>query len=301
MAGTDDFRLRPEDFSTLGHDLARPECIVATGDGALWVSDNRSALIRIDPDGRQTRVGQVGGAPNGFALGPDGAFWIADIEGGRVLRMDGSGRHTVALDRLDGAPLGSANFVLADSDGTLWITVSTRTVPRSRAIHEVIPDGLLLRLEPPYDRPLRVAEGFRFTNEVRIDAARSYLYVAETAIGAVTRMPLLPGGRAGPPEPFGPRPLFEGAHVDGITFDSAGNLWVTEITRHGLWLLRPDGSAHAVFENPQATVLNFPTSLTFTGPDLRTAVIGSLKADRLVCFRAPVPGLPGAHAAWAVR
>jgi len=301
MTGTEPFRLRPADFSPIGHGLARPECIVATADGALWVSDNRSALLRIDPDGSQTRVGDVGGAPNGFALGPDGAFWIADIEGGRVLRMDAAGRHSVVLERLDDGPLGSANFVLADTDGTLWVTVSTRTQPRSRALREAIPDGLLLRLAPPYDRPERVAGGFRFTNEVRIDRGRTFLYVAETAIGAVTRLPLLPDGRAGPPEPFGPRPLFPGAHVDGITFDSAGNLWVTEITRHGLWLLRPDGSALAVFEDPQASVLQLPTSLTFTGPELRTAVVGSLKAERLMSFRAPVAGLAPVHAGWPVR
>ena len=36
-------------------------------------------------------------------------------------------------------------------------------------------------------------------------------------------------------------------------------------------------------------------SVTFGGPDLQTAYIGSLKGKRIPCFRAPAPGLPMVH------
>jgi hypothetical protein len=36
-------------------------------------------------------------------------------------------------------------------------------------------------------------------------------------------------------------------------------------------------------------------SVTFGGPDLQTAYIGSLKGDRIPYFRAPAPGLPMVH------
>jgi sugar lactone lactonase YvrE len=293
MTALGDFRLSPADFGFVGHDLARPECIVEQPGGTLWVSDRRGSLTRIDPDGTQVLVGTIGGAPNGFALDRQGRFWIADIEGGRVCRMDAHGRHEVVLDRFEDAPLGSANFVLADGEDTLWISVSTRTVPRSRAVQSPISDGFVLRVDGAGDGPVvarRVARGFHFTNELRIDAARRYLYVAETAIGAVTRLPLRGDGSLGAPEAFGPRPLFPGAHVDGIVFDSHGNLWVTEITRNAIVVLRPDGSAHTVYEDPAGAVLRVPTSITFTGPDRRTALVGSLQADRLASFRSPVPG-----------
>jgi gluconolactonase len=293
MSALGDFRLAPGDITFTGHDLSRPECIVEQPDGTLWVSDNRASLTRIDPDGTQTLVGAIGGAPNGFARDRQGRFWIADIEGGQVCRMTADGHHEVVLDRFDGAPLGSANFVLADGEDTLWISVSTRTVPRARAVQAPIPDGFVLRVEGAGDGPVvatLAAGGFHFTNEVRIDARRRHLYVAETAIGAVTRLPLRADGSLGAPEPFGPRPLFPGAHVDGIVFDSEGNLWVTEITRNAIVVLRPDGSAHTVFEDPTGAVLRVPTSITFTGPDRRTALVGSLKADRLATFRSPVPG-----------
>ena len=35
--------------------------------------------------------------------------------------------------------------------------------------------------------------------------------------------------------------------------------------------------------------------VTFGGSDLQTAYIGSLKGDRILYFRAPVPGLPMVH------
>ena len=295
MGAIEDFRLSPADFGWVGTDLARPECIVAESDGTLWVSDNRSALLRIDPDGRQTRIGAIGGAPNGFARDARGRFWIADIEQGRVVRMTADGRHAIALDRFGGSRLGSANFVLADGADRLWISVSTRTEPRSLAVRDPIPDGYVLRVDAAGDGPLEAtlaAEGFHFTNEVRIDAGRRHLYVAETALGAITRLALNADGSLGRGEPFGPRPLFPGARVDGIVFDADGNLWVTEITRNALFVLTPDGRAHTVFEDPEGEVLQLPTSITFCGPDRRTAVVGSLKAQRLASFRSPVAGLP---------
>ena len=40
-------------------------------------------------------------------------------------------------------------------------------------------------------------------------------------------------------------------------------------------------------------------SVTFGGPDLQTAYIGSLKGKRIPYFRAPAPGLPMVH--WSDR
>lgn len=295
MASIDDFRVPLSELRYTGIDLSRPECIVAQPDGTLWVSDNRAAVTRIAPDGTQTRIGAIGGAPNGIAMDLSGRLYIANIDDGKVYRLDRDGNHEVLLERFEGAPLGSVNFVMYDAQDRLWITVSTRTEPRSRAIAESIADGYVLRIDRDGELPRRVASGFRFTNEVRIDARENHLYVAETAIGAITRLPFRADGTTGEAEPFGPRPLFPGAKVDGITFDVEGNLWITEITRNAVIVLRPDGSAHEILSDPAAAALSFPTSITFAGPDLRTVLIGSLKMDRLATFRSPVPGLALRH------
>lgn len=279
------FRLKPGDFASVGRDLSRPECIVAEADGTLWVSDNRAALTRIAPDGSQTLVGSMRGAPNGFAMERDGSFLVANIEEGRFYRQERSGRHEVVLDTWEGRPLGSANFAYLDAQGRMWASVSTRTVPRANAVHALIPDGFILCREHGVWR--MAASGFCFTNEVRL--LGNDLYVAETAKGRVVRLPF-DGTSLGPMRPYGPDPLFAGAKVDGITFDAAGNLWVTEITRNALLVISPDERVHTVFEDSEGRTLRVPTSLTFCGPDLRTAVVGSLKMEHLVSFRAPFPG-----------
>ncbi|MGE0310761.1 MAG: SMP-30/gluconolactonase/LRE family protein [Lautropia sp.] len=287
------FVVTAADVRHVGHDLSRPECVLAEADGTLWVSDDRSAVLRIDPDGRQTRIGEVGGLPNGLAMDRLGRLYVADIERGKLFRLSRDGRHELLLDELDGARLGALNFVYLDHEARLWATVSTRVEPRSKAAHSQIPDGSILRLDAAGWRS--VADGFRFTNEIRLDAGGKYLYVAETASGSVCRLPLLPDGSLGPREPFGPEPLAPGARTDGIAFDSQANLWVTDVARNALFVIAPDGEATEVFRDPEGTVMPAPTSIAFSGPDLRTVLVGSLTATRLVSFVSPVAGEPLAH------
>ena len=281
----DDFVLKAQDLRWVGERLSRPECIVAETDGTLWVSDNRAALMRIDANGSQSLVGSMLGAPNGFAMEPDGSFLVANIEDGRFYRQHRDGAHEIVLDTWDGAPLGSANFAYLDAQGRMWASVSTRTVPRSKAVHAPIPDGYVLCRSG--GRWRFAAGGFCFTNEVRV--LGEYLYVAETAKGRVVRL-RISAETLGAMQPYGPDPLFAGAKVDGITFDAAGNLWVTEITRNALVVISPEQRAHTVYEDPEGKTVLLPTSITFTGPDRRTALVGSLKLDRLAAFRAPFPG-----------
>jgi len=272
------FKLQHQDFRRVGRDLSRPECIVAEPDGTLWVSDNRAALTRIGPDGRQDLVGSMRGAPNGFAMEADGSFLVANIEDGRLYRQGRDGRHQVVLETWEGKPLGSANFAGHGAQGRMWASISTRTVPRSQAVHSEIPDGYVLCRAN--GRWAFAAGGFCFTNEVR--ERDGWLYVAETAKGRVVRLPVNGGNAV--MQPYGPDPLFPGAKVDGITFDAEGNLWVTEITRNALVVILPDGRADTVFADPEGKTLLLPTSITFVG---RTALVGSLKMDHLAAFDLP--------------
>ncbi len=287
------FQLSPSDFSFTGADLSRPECIVAEQDGSLWVSDNRGALTHIAPDGQQRLLGQMGGKPNGMTLAEDGSFLMANIALRRFYRVSREGSEQVFLDNLDGAPVGAANFVERDPMGRLWLSVSSRLSNHLLALESDVPDGYVILIDQ--QGPRIVADGLLFTNEVRLDAGMGWLYMAETRGGRVSRAPLRADGSLGPREVFGPDPIFDGALIDGIRFDAAGNLWVTEITRNRLYVIAPDGTAHLVFDDPSGEILDHPSSLTFCGPDLRTVHVGGLGQTRLATFRAPVAGLAPAH------
>ncbi len=264
------FRVEDHMLRTIGHDLQRPECILAQRDGTLWSADARGGVMRIAPDGGQTLLCQSadphfdlsddaeqslvsGTLPNGLAFDADGAILVANFGTDRLEIMDRqTGATHVLHDRIDGRPLGKVNFVLRDSRGRLWLTVSTMVNPWTDAITPSIRDGYIALVD---DRGIRaVADGFAFTNEVRLDAAEEWLYVAETTGKCVTRLRIGADGSLSDREVYGPSNLGRGV-IDGICFDAFGNLWATMIFADRLVAITPDGDCLelAEFGNPQAT------------------------------------------------
>lgn len=277
----------------IGEGLRRPECVLTAPDGALAVSDGRGGVTQIATDGGSIHRPCPGGATNGLALHRDGSLILAGIDTGAVHMLKPDGAATLLLDRIEGKPLGAVNFVHFDPTGSLWITVSTRTVPRSLAIETAIPDGYLLKLTP--SGPQLMATGLCFANEIRFDADMQNVYLAESARGRVLRFPIRPDGALGEPRPFGPDPLFDGAIVDGLAFDVEGGLWVTEVTRNAIYRIDRNGTARCLFEDPQATLLDFPASIAFGGADRRTVFVGSIRMDHILQFRSEVAGAPMWH------
>ncbi|WP_137897994.1 SMP-30/gluconolactonase/LRE family protein [Sphingomonas sp. 2SG] len=282
-----------EPAGRIGRDLRRPECVLVAADGTVFVSDARGGVTRIDAMDRCTHLPCPGGVTNGVAQRRDGTLILAGIDSGtvHVLRPDGSSMPLI--DRFDGEPLGAVNFAYCDPRGDLWLTVSTRTVPRSCAIDAPIPDGYVLSLRA--DGPRLMAEGLCFANELRIDPAMRWAYLAESARGRVVRMAIGADGTLGPAMPFGPDPLFANAIVDGLAWDVEGGLWVTEVTRNALYRIAPDGIAQCLYEDPDASLLDFPASIAFGGPDRRTLYVGSIRMDHVLRFRSPVAGAPMWH------
>jgi sugar lactone lactonase YvrE len=319
----------------VGHDLQRPESILAERDGTLWSADARGGVMQIRPDGSQTLITQsadphfnlaadesgsllFGTLPNGLAFSESGNILISNFGTDRLEEMTRDGRTRTLLDHLNGKPIGKVNFVLRDRRGRIWVTVSTRINPWSDAICSTIADGYIVLID---DRGARiVADGFYFTNEVRLDAEEEWLYIAETSAKRVSRMRVGRDGSLSDREIYGPSDLGRGL-VDGITFDAYGNLWVAMVFADRLIAITPQGDMLELLDdgNPAATnrleeefatggPVSFETltatggtiapwlaSITFGGPDLKTAYLGSLKATTIPCFESPVAGLPLAH------
>ncbi len=331
----DDWRVDRSAIRFIGRDLQRPECILAERDGTLWSADARGGVIRIAPDGRQQLIAQRidphfdvaadaagsllrGTLPNGLALARNGDIFIANFGTDRLERMTRGGETRVVIDRIDGQPLGKVNFVLRDSQDRLWVTVSTRVNPWSDAVRPDLADGYICLIDGAGARI--VADGFHFTNEIRLDAAEEWLYVAETTARRVTRLRIRTDGSLGEREVYGPSSLGAGA-IDGIAFDAFGNLWATMIFSERLVAITPRGdliellddgdpAATARFEAEFAsgrpvsfetmlacagTVCPWLASITFGGPDLRTVYLGGLRANTIPSFPSPVAGLPMAH------
>ena len=293
MADVTNFRLSAADFGVYGSDLSRPECVLAEADGTVWVSDDRGAVTRIAPDGKQILIGSMRAAPNGLAMDRAGTIFIANIDDSKVYRLHRDGREEVILDSFEGRSLGSVNFTFIDARGRLWITVSTVTTPRINALHQKITDGFILRMDP--GGPVKVVDGLCFTNEVRISADGRMLYIVESGFGCVSCRPIGADGSLGARSVLGSSPVFEGAIIDGIALDVEGNVWATEVKKNSILVITPQGKVHTVFQDPEGKTLVFPTSIAFGGPDRKTAYIGSLRQKQLATFRSPVAGAPMAH------
>lgn len=330
------FRVAPSAVRRVGHDLQRPECILAERDGSLWTADARGGVVCIAPDGTQRLVLQEAGAstdraeagtadslltgtlPNGLAFAANGDLLVSNFGTDRLERMTRSGETRVLFDSIDGKPLGKVNFVLRDGKDRIWVTVSTRVNPWSEAISSSLADGYIVLVDDK--GPRVVAEGFRFTNEIRLDAREEWLYVAETTGKCVTRLRVRPDGSLTDRETYGPSNLGTGL-IDGIAFDAFGNLWAAMIFADRLVAITPqgdvielmdDGDAESTlrFEQAFATgapvpfdvtlacggpTCNMMTSVTFGGPELSTVYLGGLRTTSVPCFDSPVPGLPMVH------
>jgi sugar lactone lactonase YvrE len=314
----EEFQLDLSQLTYTGHDLARPESVLARPDGTLWTSDGHGGVTRIDPDGSQQFLGGLGGEPNGLAMLADGSLLIANIAGGAVQRLYPDGHSENYLTEVDGVRLTTPNFVFRDSRERIWIAVSTREEIWWPAAAAPRPDGFIVLVDER--GPRIVADGIYFTNEIRLDASEEYLYVAETMARHILRFHVQPDGSLSDREIFGPSSLGTAAFVDGFTFDAGGNIWVTTVLRNGVGIITPAGDYHVVFEDAHlealasfeeklkvgeaqpldmllaaGSTLQLLTSVTFGGSDLRTVYIGSLGMNRLPTFRSPVPGLPMSH------
>src|SRR5438552_9517367 len=228
-----EFRLELSQLTYTGHDLVRPESVLAQPNGTLWTSDGRGGVTRINPDGSQQFLGGLGGnEPNGLAMADDGSLIVANLGLGKVQKLHPDGHAEDLLTEVDGVSITTPNFVFLDSRNRLWISVMTREHHWWPAAATPRPDGYIVLLDEK--GPRIVADGLFLTNEIRLDAAEEYLYVVETIMNHMLRFCVQPDGNLTGKEMFAPNNLGTGAAVDGFTFDANGNLWVTLVLRNGL-------------------------------------------------------------------
>jgi len=126
--------------------LQFPEGPIAMADGSvILVEIARGTLSRVMPDGRIDVLADLGGGPNGAAIGPDGAVYVCNnggfnfhteadgcfrpvaqadnYSGGRIERVNlQTGRVDRLYDSVDGVPLRGPNDIVFDAHGGFYFT-----------------------------------------------------------------------------------------------------------------------------------------------------------------------------------
>jgi sugar lactone lactonase YvrE len=306
------------DIAFHGRDLQRAECVLATASGRLFCSDKRGGVMAIGPDGSQRLIGTSSLVPNGIALQRDGSFLIANLgpEGG-VWQLDAQGNARPWLMEFEGKALPRVNFVTTDAQNRTWICVSATDTGEHYPVDAAT--GYIMLHDRSGTR--LVADGLRYTNEVRVSADGGWLYVNETFGRRLSRLKIGAGGVLKDRETVAE--FDAGDFPDCMALDAEGGVWVVCVGSNRVYRVTADGQRHTMIDDSRPEVveqlerallakqltrpmlsgasgrqLKNITSLAFGGPDLRTAYMGSLTGDSLAAFRSPVAGLKPAHWGW---
>lgn len=290
--------------------LRFPEGPIAIGDRTLVVEIEGRRLTEVLPDGRTETVAELGGGPNGAALGPDGAVYVcnnggyfryedtgginiphAGAEGweqGSIQRVDlVEGTAETLYTECDGRRLLAPNDLVFDTHGGFWFT--------DHGVRADDPDGRPTVLYATADGSTMraVITGLDAPNGIGLSPDGSTMYVAETY-----RARLWSWAVTGPGEVAGgtldDATLVHDAEgtalFDSLAVASDGSVCVATLLTGGITIVRPDGDPSFVPTGDPMT-----TNICFGGPDLRTAWITGSGTGRLLECTWPVAGLGLAH------
>ena len=278
-------------------ELQFPEGPIAMPDGSIIVVEiARGTLSRVDPNGSIDVIADLGGGPNGAAIGPDGACYICNnggfiwhksgsgllfpghqpenYSGGRIERVDlTTGEVSVVYSECEDHELRGPNDIVFDAQGGFWFTDHGKTRGRDRdrtGVYYGTVDGKnIVEAIFPMEAP----------NGIGLSPDETTLYVAETPTGRLWAYPLLGPGQINQNErPVMMAQLPDYHMFDSLAVDAEGNICVATLITGGITIHSPDGAdAHII---PMPDVLT--TNICFGGENLKTAFITLSTTGKLV-------------------
>ena len=289
--------------------LKFPEGPIAMPDGSIvLVEIARGTLTRVWGNGKTEIIANLGGGPNGAALGPDGAVYVCnnggfewhdaggllipgdrphDYSGGRIERVDlATGTSDVLYTMCDGLKFSGPNDIVFDRQGGFYFTDLGKGYGRLHdrgAVYYATPDGKSVReVVFPIDQP----------NGVGLSPDEKTLWVAQCQTGRLVSFDIVSPGVMAPRT--GP---FNGTCVCGLPglqlFDSLaveadGRVCVATIAfpTGGITAIKPDGSHEQTsFADPLVT------NICFGGKDMKMAYVCLSATGKLVETAWPRAGL----------
>lgn len=308
--------------------LNYPEGPVYRPDGSVLIVEiGAGCLSRIAPDGTKSVVAQLGGGPNGAAIGPDGAVYVcndggfeivtvggiqaamgqpANYSGGRIERVAADGTFTTLYTGFPvPLPAGqtahrlcSPDDLVFDTTGNFWFTDWGKDRDRDRdrtGVYYAKPDGSSL-IEKIF--PLQSPNG------IGLSPDEGRLYVAESFTRRILYWELSGPGTIKP----NPKTV-DGSYIltskiplaaclDSMSLDEEGNIYAAGFLPHGLdpasrggiTVVSPSGEILEWIEIDIRQADPFPSNICFGGPDRKTMYVTLSGTGRLIACDARIAG-----------
>ena len=297
------------DIQLVTEGLGFPEGPIAMADGSVVLVEIRGKrLTRVKPDGSKETVAELGGGPNGAAVGPDGAIYVVNnggafkfpddwestgrilipdhYDGGYVQRVDPkTGEVKVLYDSCDGRPLNGPNDIVFDSSGGFWFTCFGYSDGENRrlgGLYYARADGSMIR---------RVRSEQISPNGVGLSPDQKTVYWSDSMLQKLWALDLDGPGQAGPE--FG---HFVGRLVvtlpgmewfDSMAIEADGRVCVGTLFNGGITVIDPATGQYEQVSFPDPIT----TNICFGGPDMRDAWVTCSSTGKLYKCRWPRPGL----------
>jgi len=265
-------------------------------EGPVWFADHECLLFSDIPNDRVMRWTEDGittfqspaGFANGHARDLQGRLISCSHQHRHLRRRELDGSTTILADAYEGKRLNSPNDVMVKRDGTIWFTDPPYGINTDYEGGKQAPElpANVYRLDP--DGRLSIVTGdFAGPNGLCFSPDETRLYIAETgpqfspnAPRHISVFDVTAANTLANPRIF--HRIAPGA-ADGITCDSAGNLWSS--AGDGVHCLAPDGTLLGKILLP-GTVSN----LTFGGRNLSRLFMCA--GQRLFALYTNVRGIP---------
>jgi gluconolactonase len=284
-----------------------PEGPIAMADGSIvLVEIAGKTLTRVTPDGKTSVIAELGGGPNGAAIGPDGAVYVCNNggsfhffeqqgllipgatppshTGGMIQRVDlKTGAFSTLYDSCEGRRLIGPNDIVFDKAGGFWFTdhgCSTEEGRKFGALYYALADG---------SKIVRARDHIISPNGVGLSPDEKVVYAADTNLGRLWAFDIeAPGVVAA--MGFAPGRVIcnlQGYQLlDSLAVEASGKVCVATIINGGITTFDPDGATEH-FAVPDVIV----TNICFGGADMRDAWITASGTGKLYKTRWPRPGL----------
>lgn len=248
----------------LAGDFAFTEGPASDASGNVFFTDQpNDRILKWSTDGKLSTYLQPCGRANGLSFDSAGNLWACADENNQLWKIDPAGKVTVVVTNYQGKLLNGPNDVWLRPGGGLYFTDPFyKRDYWKRGAKEM--DECVYYLPQGQSTPVRVIADLKQPNGIIGTPDGKRLYVADIGARKTYRYAIQTDGSVNK------KSLFCDMGSDGMTIDSAGNVY---LTGNGVAVFDPSGTKIAQIEVPERWTAN----VCFGGGDRQTLFITASK------------------------